>query len=327
LVFDSIKYDIEDLNQSLKRWELSNRWGVDSAAFGRLFDFAVGLYQEGIITREDTGGMELKLGYETFVRLLEMTVKKEGFGALLAQGFNGFMKRIGKGCEKYAVQVKGQDLDQDPRGSFGFETFGSAVNFRPGSDLPAGGHTMVGGRPLSYFQYQANSVWGVPEDAKRRIFADPEGFDIGYLQPHYEGWATVLNCLGLCFRLQSSRLYPVGLCADLYSAATGFDVTPAELLKAAERVWNVGKASNAREGFSRKDDWWPDVYFDKPLKFQGTELPLMDYFKKRRISREAFGVLLDHYYEERGWDIESGIPGRRKLMELGLDEVAEDLGS
>ncbi|MFX0102442.1 MAG: aldehyde ferredoxin oxidoreductase C-terminal domain-containing protein [Candidatus Hodarchaeota archaeon] len=115
--------------------------------------------------------------------------------------------------------------------------------------------------------------------------------------------------------------------AELYSAATGIEKTPKELLKDAERVFNLSKALNAREGFTRKDDSFPDKWF-KPLKRpdRGTELILRDYFDDTKIiTKEESERMLGEYYEERGWDVVKGIPIREKLAELGLEYVAEDM--
>ena len=162
------------------------------------------------------------------------------------------------------------------------------------------------------------------EEALDRIFDSPLGFNVGRLTRYAEDWTSALNCLGICARASVNRFYSIELLAELYSAATGIELTPAELMTAAERSWNMYKALNAREGFSRKDDAFPERWFEPMKTADGGEAPLTDYYKTKTLSREELNALLDDYYDERGWDIERGIPTREKLVALGLDGVVEN---
>jgi len=113
--------------------------------------------------------------------------------------------------------------------------------------------------------------------------------------------------------------------SQAYSGATGFDITPRELLRAGERVFNLEKLLNVREGFSREDDRIPPVYLQNievPLPAREGERYLTDWFG-RRLTREDLEGMLDNYYEERGWDIQKGVPTKSKLTELGLKQFAE----
>jgi aldehyde:ferredoxin oxidoreductase len=109
---------------------------------------------------------------------------------------------------------------------------------------------------------------------------------------------------------------------EYYSAVTGVEVTPAELLKMGEQNWNLCKLLNIREGFSRADDRPPEAWF-KPLKIEGTEMefPLMDYYKTTELSREDVERLLDDYYDESGWDKKTTAPTAEKLKELDLEDI------
>jgi len=113
--------------------------------------------------------------------------------------------------------------------------------------------------------------------------------------------------------------------SEAYSGATAFDITPRELLRAGERVFNLEKLLNIREGFSREDDRIPPVYLqniEAPLPAREGERYLTDWFG-RRLTREDLEGMLDNYYEERGWDIQRGMPTKSKLTELGLEQFAE----
>ena len=103
------------------------------------------------------------------------------------------------------------------------------------------------------------------------------------------------------------------------------DLLPTDLIVDHRQAFNIYKAVNAREGFSRKDDKFPERWLKEPFKKGEQEVPLTDYFKAKTLTQEDVERLLDDYYEERGWDLATGIPTRRKLEELGLGYVADDL--
>jgi aldehyde:ferredoxin oxidoreductase len=109
--------------------------------------------------------------------------------------------------------------------------------------------------------------------------------------------------------------------SNIYSAVTGFEITPRELLKAGERTWNLERLLNLREGFTGEDDKIPALYLkntELPLKAYDGDRYLTDWFGNR-LSREDLEKMVQDYYEERGWDIQTGAPTREKLIELGLE--------
>ena len=155
----------------------------------------------------------------------------------------------------------------------------------------------------------------------------PAGFNLPRFTPYYENWATILDTFGICFRMPSSSLWNVKTASEIYSAATGIEKTPEELLKDAERINNLGRFLNAREGFTRKDDRFPNHWF-KPLRRpdRGTELVMTDYFDDTKvITREDSEKMLSEYYDEHGWDVDKGVPTKEKLVELGLEEATAEL--
>lgn len=321
------RLNLEGFDYSVKLADEANRLGIDCATFSAILGWMIELFQKGILTAEDTGGIELKEGFETAMTLLHQTAGKEGLGAVISQGFKGAEKMIGRGAEKYACEVKGTEPDFDARGSFGVEVFTAQVNVRPSRDLPVGGLTVARGRKPDFFQKVIKSVGYVPGEKFDRIVT-AEGFDLPRLAVYYEYWAAILDMMGVCFRMQNSSLYNVKVLAGLYSAATGIEKTAGELLKDAERAVNLARVLNAREGFSRKDDRFPERWFE-PLKRpdRGEELVLTDYFGKRRITPEDTEKMLSDYYEEHGWDVGKGIPTKEKLLELGLEEAVADIGA
>lgn len=318
-----IRNEVGDFGKACWLFAESNRVGVDALTMSALISFATDLYQRGVITKEDTGGLEIKPGFETVKKLIELTAAKEGFGADLGEGFNGMIKKFGHGEDAY--QIKGTEPDFDARVSLGIEVFGSVVNPRGAHDMPVGGLTVAKGRHPDFFKKVVTKVGYVPEEARDKVFEEP-GFNVARLTAHYENWATILNCLGVCFRMQNSSLYNLKVASELFSAGTGIEKGPEDLLKDAERAYNIYKVLNAREGFNRKDDRFPEKWF-QPLKRAGKdeEMVLTDYFDKKKLNREDVEDLLDAYYEEKGWDVGTGLPTKKKLMELGLEDAAEEM--
>lgn len=297
----------------------ANRLGIDALTFASMLGWLRDLQRRGLLAETATDGAPLDFSTVSVVDWMEKTARREGFGAVLAGGYLHAIKTLGPEAEEHALQIKGTEPDFDARVSFGVETFGSVTNPRGGHDMPVGGLTVAVGRKPEFFLKTAQKMGFPPEALSAHIFS-PEGFDLGRFQAHYENWCTVINCLGICFRMQCTRLYDQEVCAALYGAATGLTMTPAELMEGAERAYVLYRMLNAREGFSRADDRFPRQWFT-PLKRNGGSMPLMDYFKKRPISREDAEAILDAYYEEKGWDVATGTPTAATLQRLGLSEL------
>jgi len=315
---------LEEYSRSIKFLDTANRYGICRFCFAAVRDLMVYLYQKGVITKEDSGGLELKDDFETTVKLLEMAALKEGFGDVLAEGIVGAANRVGKGAEEQAVHIKGYPLFGEPRlTGVGTSQVAQMVNpARSGGCASIAGSlgapSYNPGRPVEQWVREAEKV-GVPGEAVERIFT-PTSFNPGRLTRYAEDWYSLSNCLGRCHRLYINRFYDAKTVAELYSAVTGIEISPSHLLKAAERAWNLSKVLNIRAGFSREDDRAPKVWFT-PLKGEGVEYRLMDYYKTTTLTEEDMERILDDYYEERGWDRKSGAPTAKKLKELGLEAL------
>jgi len=127
--------------------------------------------------------------------------------------------------------------------------------------------------------------------------------------------------LSLCNRAWINRFYHVKTIAELFSAITGIETTPAELMRGAERAWTVFKLLNVRAGFSRKDDEAPAAWFQSH-QAEDADYVMTDYYKTKTLTKQDIESLLDDYYDERGWDTKTGTPTPEKLKELGLHEEA-----
>ncbi|UCB42191.1 MAG: hypothetical protein JSV77_06880, partial [Dehalococcoidales bacterium] len=186
----------------------------------------------------------------------------------------------------------------------------------------AGSPSYDTGRPLTDFIRHGERM-GVPAEALKRL-EESGVFNPGRYSKYSEDWYALFNCLSLCNRAQVNRFYHIDTITTLYAAVTGIECSPEELMQAAERAWTIGKLLNAREGFDRRHDHAPEAWF-QPLLQSGEERHIMDYGRTVNLTRKDLERFLDDYYEERGYDRESGLPTYGKLRELGLEYIAKDL--
>ncbi len=310
---------IEDYGEAMKLSEILDEYGLCMLTFSSLADFLIDLCERGIITEKETG-LSLRRDFDSLVNLVEKIVYRDGFGNTLADGWLETIKRIGRGCERYASIIKGMDYVFDGR-LCGVSAFEHVVC--PGGPRSAWAPAYAAADSPDRFRRLADRK-GMPEEAIGRALDSPVGVSQGRYAKYEEDWLSLFNCLGICGRAYINRYYNAPNIAEIYSQATGIELSPSELLRASERSFTLWKAFCAREGFSRKDDVIPEQWFETMRTAEGEELRATDYFGKRAVSREEFEALLDDYYDERGWDTEKGVPTREKLMELGLDDVAQD---
>jgi aldehyde:ferredoxin oxidoreductase len=316
-----IRCGVGSYDRVLKIHDMADRFGIDTHSFGSLLDFAVELFEKERITLEDTGGIELKRDFETTYKLMKMTAFRQGFGDIMADGYKGFFRRFGEDLMSDAVQAKGITMVFDPRlNRLGTWTFIQVVNPRGGDQEPGLATPSVSfGKTIEDYRKYCERT-GVPPDAQQRIFSGPMKVNIARLTKHSQEFITILNSLGICSLVPVGTLYSLEDCAEIYSSLKGMELSSTEMKKAGERVWNLYKMVNVREGFNRKDDQFPEKWFT-PIRGEEGERPLMDYFESKQLTREDLQNLLNDYYDECGWDEVDGIPTREKLDELGLSEI------
>ncbi|MFX0175108.1 MAG: aldehyde ferredoxin oxidoreductase N-terminal domain-containing protein [Candidatus Hodarchaeota archaeon] len=312
---------IDTSYQAVKIFDLISRYGLDSLTITSLFDYLSRLYEKGILTKERVG-FEWNRDYKTLTKLIEIIVHREGFGNILANGWKDLAEINQKFAEEMYI-VKGLDIIWEPRlTKLGTMEFEQVVN-------PKGAHVASGGSPT--YVGAASSIekfkthfkrMGIPDYAVNRIFSPPReamGVNVGRLTRYSEDWYTVLTSLGLCVRAQMNRFWGIELVTEFYNAVTGFDLNSRELIKSAERCWNLLKLMNIKAGFSRKDDKFPQGWF-KLLKYGDQNLEFKDFFGGTIITKEIADQLLDDYYDERGWNKDTGLPSHEKIKELGLEK-------
>jgi aldehyde:ferredoxin oxidoreductase len=298
---------------------LCNEYGLDTISTGVAIAFALELRQRGLI--EDEPDLPLQWGNPGTVHgLIERISLRQGLGDSLAEGTRRAAAHVGRGAERYAMQVKGMEMPrQEPRFSKGF-ALGHAVSNR-GADhlygLPA---------------LDLAGAWDVAE----RLFPvdvvpvlmdrDDETYKADMLV-YGEHFCAVSDSLGVCkfSTIEEYALYPEDLAPGV-SALWGEEVTGAGLLEIGERIVNLERMYNVREGLSRKDDYLPARFTEEPV-------PLYDYGEGFLTEEEAqrleplrygrlrdFDAMLDRYYTLRGWTSD-GIPTAETLTRLGLPDL------
>ena len=248
-----------------------------------------------------------------------MTAHREGFGDVLADGLVATADKLGKEASERIIHIKGHAIVRDPRlGSLGTMEFEQMTTPRGAHVSAAGSPSYDPDRSLDDFRRHAERM-GAPEEALDRIAGSD--FNPGRYSRYSEDWYSLFNCLSLCNRAQVNRFYHVKTIAALYSAVTGTDLTPEEIMKISERAWTIGKLLNAREGFNREDDRIPQAWFT-PLMHDGEEHHITDYYQTRTLTEEDVARYLDDYYDERGYNKESSLPTPQKLEEMGLEDLS-----
>jgi len=316
------KYGARDLadayGMTVKYSDALNRYGLCEINFDFLLSQMVHVYNKGLITKEDTG-MELKEDFDTLMKMVEMTAHRQGFGDILADGIVEASRRLGKGVDEYAVHIKGRSPHVEPR-VIGLGTMPLTQLTDPRGAFPAGGGGpgYVPGKEPSQFARHGERM-GIPEEAIKRIVSE-DSWNVGRFTRYSQDWYSLWDCLGMCLRAPINRFFHIKTIAELYTSLTGIEISPVELMKGAERAWNVHRLLNAKLGFDRKDDRPPDIWFIPLEGADGQKYHLYDYYRKNRLTREDLDGPLDDYYDERGWNKKTGLPTPEKLEELDLKD-------
>ena len=285
---------------------LCNEYGMDTVSAGVSVGFAMECYEKGILTNEQTGGLELKFGDgELVVNLMEKIAKREGVGDLLAEGTRAMSQKLGQGSEKFAMQVKGLELPAyDPRAAK-ICGLGYATANRGGDHITGyvQGPTFIDTPFLVVDESKIEDAFSEDHPQEAKVLVDQENA------------LTFFDLAGCCKFM--GMLLKAEEWVDLVAMATGWEFGVDDFRKTGERVYNLIRGYNVREGITRADDSLPARLHEEPLP----EGPAAGQV----LSLEKFQNYLDAYYDFRGWDKETGKPTREKLEELGLSSVADDI--
>jgi len=303
---------IDDLPSICKAHELCNKYGMDTISCGATIAWAFEAFNAGILTLDDTEGLDLTWGNaESMVKLTEKIAKRDGFGDLLAEGSERAAKKIGRGTEAYLITCKGQEAPAHmPRVKRSLAIIYATNPF--GADHQSHEHDPAIEDDLEYYT-ERMAVLGFREAQEPRSLSDEK---IRYTAASQRMYGA-MDSLNLCQFVYGPawQLYGPADMVALVRTVTGWeDVSFDELQKVGERRLNMMRAFNAREGLDRKDDVLPEKLF-KPLKGG-----VSDGWKLDRAEVES---ALDKYFEFCGWDVKTGNPTRAKLEELELGWVAD----
>jgi aldehyde:ferredoxin oxidoreductase len=284
---------VDRLDAIIKAMDLCNYYGIDSISAGVIAGFAMDCYETGILTQQDMGGIDAKFGNaEAMVQLVEKIGKREGIGEVLADGVKFAAEKIGKGSDKLALHIKGVEVTGYDLRCLKTAALGFAVSFR-GAD-----HNRHGAYAFDV-KGKVNRL--IAEKGRGKLVRDME--DV----------YNLIDSFIVCKFSRGTYYKELPDMAKLYALVTGYEISPEDLKKAGERIQNVARLFNIREGLGRKDDNLPYKVMHEPIQDEGPS-------KGAFVTQAELDLLLDDYYESRGWTKE-GVPTKEKLKELGMEEL------
>jgi aldehyde:ferredoxin oxidoreductase len=285
-----------DAASLLKLNSLCDQYGLDTISMGVTISFALECFEKGYLTARDTGGKTLRFGKPALLlELVEETGKRIGFGDLLAEGSFRMAEWMGKDsanllyCFK-KVEVAGHSARALKGMSLGYATAtrgGSHHDARPTLQY-AGEFDRTKAQIAPSFAFRTQNFTAMDDSLTQCRFASERGFG-GVINDNY---------------------------ARMINSVTGWNLTLEEIEGIGERIYNLERAFNCREGVSRKDDALPHRTSHQPIP-DGPS-------KGMQTPPDEFNAMLDEYYRLRGWD-SNGIPTREKLTALGLEEAAKGI--
>jgi aldehyde:ferredoxin oxidoreductase len=296
---------IDDLPAIARANALCNAYSLDTISTGVTIAFAMECFEKGLLSREDTGGIDLSFGNaEAMLQMIELIVRREGIGELLAEGSARAAERIGRGAERLAMQVKGLEIPMhEPRLSKGLG-LGYMVN-------PHGADHMDNMMDILMSGYGTKLAMNLddalPLGLEPTALEDGGPRKIAYFKAHHCK-RIISDCLLLCHFLP----YSFSQIVHLVTAVTGWDTTVMEQIRVAERVLTLCRLFNLKAGLTAKDDKLPERFFQ----------PTPDgALKDKALNPEEMEAAKRYYYDLMGWD-ENGVPKAGKLEELGIEEFA-----
>jgi len=281
---------------------ICDEMGMDSISVGVTVGFAMELFEKGIIGLEDTDGLDLRFGNaDAMIEMVKKMARREGFAAVFADGVKAAAERIGGDAWKYAIHIKGLEIP-------GYDVRGAKAHGLSMATAFTGADHNKG--------YAFQEIFGIPVPYEVDRFA-VEGK--GKLtQINQDMRIVTTDCAPMCAFLMDMAVPDICLenTADLVNAVSGLNFTPEEVNTVGERLNNLAKAYNMREGFTRKDDTFPHRILTEPIKGGAS--------KGHYIPQEDLDLMLDEYYEARGWTSEGKLTAE-KLENLALSDVAAEL--
>jgi aldehyde:ferredoxin oxidoreductase len=298
----TVRVGNSDLALALKCIDLSNRYGLDAIALSEVISWAMECHQRGLLSPGEADGLDLTWGNgDTILALIHKVAYREGFGDFLADGVKTAAERLGRGSEELAMHGKGLEVFQaDPR-SIKAYGLGNAVASRGADHL----------RSEPWFEFSNDPQegirrYGIPETAFRLEYKGK-----GLVVKHFEEMAAISDSTGVCKNTYNNmEVLDWDGTAELLQAATGWGMTGEEVQKIGERIVNLERLFNAREGITREHDTLPRRFLEEPMP-EGSGASAGSVLE--------LDPMLDEYYSARGWNVQTGLPRPEKLAELGLE--------
>jgi aldehyde:ferredoxin oxidoreductase len=299
----SERLDVDNPAASIKFQLMANELGLDGDMASVVLSWAFECYEKGLLTEMDTDGLELVWGNDdAMIKVAEKLAYREGIGDLLADGVKEASLRLGKGSEKFAIHMKGQD-SADPyriRKGWGFGISTSPVAGRhlrgAVSTREASGPRDLPFSPTDYENIPEAVFW----QAQVKEIEDMTGI-----------------CIYMGSLLGAHALEPSDY-AELISSAMGIEMTPKELMLMGRRSYNLEKAFNTiHTDFDRKDDYPPERFMRESVR--------SGPYAGQKCDKNRWDEMLDDFYELHGWDRRTGLQTQKCLVNLGLEDVAKKL--
>lgn len=283
--------------------ELLNRAGMDTISAGATIAYAIECYERGILTKDETDGLELRWGnFNAMVELIRKMITREGIGDVLADGSKIAAQKIGRGSERYTVHAGGQELAMhDGRNDPGY-----ALHY---SVEPTPGRHTIG----SQMYYEMFQLWKVVKNVPRiwpfylkgrKYVANEKKAVIGAACSRF---MNVANGAGLCIfgtYLGAKRIPTF----DWLNAATGWRKSPEQYMEIGERIQTLKQAFNIKHGINPKDYKISSRALGQPPLLEGANA-------KRSVNVEK---MMSDYWKQFGWDEKTGKPTEESMAKLGI---------
>ena len=267
---------IDRLDAIIEAMRIVNEYGMDGISIGVVVAFAMDCYEHGIITKEQTDGIDLRFGNaEALIAIIHKIGKREGWlGNALAEGTERAAKIIGNGAEKYACHIKGLELPGYDLRTLKTAALGFSVSFRGACHLRSGAYSPDVKGKVNRFKIEPGRGKLISEES-----------DV----------YNVIDSLIVCKFSRGTYYNGLDDLAKYYTLATGIPMTPAEMKKAGERIEVLARVFNIREGKgTREHDTLPWKIMNVPVPDEGVA-------KGACVNNDEFQIGLDDYYKVRGW--------------------------
>ena len=295
---------------------LCNEYGIDVFDYGLLMSIAMDWYENGVIGSEDTDGIPLNWGnHDSMVKMVHKIAKREGFGNILADGAVKAAEKLGKKAGYYVSSCKGMVISGvDIR-----VLKGAALCFATATR----GCDHLRGLVMVEFSVPGGKTAIPPDEALERFGSKevltPTSYTKAKVANFFQDVYTIADALEVCKFITAHNGHGITLgdMSDMLYAIAGVKMDVEEMRMIANRIFTLERAYLVREGITKKDDF---------LKGKWVEGPVPNgFFKGTTIEKDKWGKMLEEFYESRGWNSKTGIPTKKTLSELGLQDVIQEL--